>query len=238
MAKSRLSQPATMTKSIRVGLIGLSSNKEAQFAGAWGKNAHFPFLTKSDQYVITALCNSSLESAKKAIQVHGLDAGKVQTYGDPTSLANDPNVDLVVCSVNVKEHYNLIKPAVSAGKMVFCEWPLASNLTQMKELVDLAEQTKSKTFVGLQGRNGVYNNVIRSFIGDREGQFGEVLSTQMTAYGTIHGMANLKEMAYLMDIKTGGNIFTISAIHRECSSGLESWKSYPLTHSIQQYLTP
>jgi predicted dehydrogenase len=202
-----------MAKPIRIGFIGLSSNNKPQYAGAWGQNAHLPYLRNTDDFVITALCNSSVESAKKAIQVHGLDASKVRAYGDPTSLASDPEVDLVVCSVNVMEHYSLMKPAVLAGKMAFCEWPLASNLTQMKDLVDLAEKNKSKTMVGLQGRNGAYNMAIRSFIGEKQGQLGQLLSTSMIVYGSLQGMANPRDIAYLMNIETGGNLFTISAIH-------------------------
>ena len=205
-----------MGKQIRVGFIGLSSNASPAFAGAWGKNAHLPYLTKSEDYIITALCNSSIESAKKAIQLHGLDSSKVRAYGDPESLANDPDVDMVVCSVNVMQHYDLIKPAVLAGKMVFCEWPLGSNLKQMQELADIAEQKTLKTIVGLQGRMGAYAQAIRKFVGDGEGGFGQLLSTELTSYTFLHGLANPQDIAYLMDIDSGGNMFTISAIHSKC----------------------
>ncbi|KIX98661.1 uncharacterized protein Z520_05962 [Fonsecaea multimorphosa CBS 102226] len=202
-----------MSKPIRVGFIGLSSNENIQLAGAWGKNAHLPYLLQSPDYTITALCNSSQESAKKAAELHGLDTGKVRTYGDPESLAQDNEVDMVVCSVNVAQHYHLIKPALLAGKMVFCEWPLASNLEQMQQLADLAEQNNLKTIVGLQGRRGAYVDAIRKFIGDKPGQLGEVLSTSMLGYSLLLGMATPKEIAYLMDIKSGGNMFTITAMH-------------------------
>lgn len=224
-----------MANPIRVGFIGLASSEKALYAGAWGKNAHLPYLKKSEYFTIIALCNSSQESAKKAIELYGLDADKVKTYGDPESLANDPDVDLVVCSVNVKEHYKLVKPAVLAGKDVFCEWPLASNLEQMKELVDLAEKNKSKTIIGLQGRNGSYNQAIQSFIGNNEGQLGQTLSTSMTAYGSINGMATPKDIAYLMDIETGGNVFTIGAIHCKLISPLRSTQ---LENDMLMHLPP
>ncbi|EXJ76535.1 uncharacterized protein A1O5_01043 [Cladophialophora psammophila CBS 110553] len=207
-----------MSKPIRVGFIGLSSHENIHLAGSWGKKGHLPYLAHSPDYTITALCNSSLESAKKAAELHGLDVSKVRTYGDPESLANDDNVDLVVCSVNVMQHYRLIKPALVAGKMVFCEWPLASNLSQMKELADLAEQKKLKTIVGLQGRTGAYVHAVRKFIGSAAGQLGEVLSTSMMVYSLFGGLVLPKEIAYLADIKSGGSIFTITAIHSECLS--------------------
>ncbi|KIW99303.1 uncharacterized protein Z519_00966 [Cladophialophora bantiana CBS 173.52] len=202
-----------MSKPIRVGFIGLSSHENIHLAGAWGKQGHLPYLVHSPDYTITALCNSSLESAKKAAELHGLDISKVRTYGDPESLANDDNVDMVVCSVNVMQHYRLIKPALIAGKMVFCEWPLASNLSQMQELADLAEQKKIRTIVGLQGRTGAYVHAVRKFIGNATGQLGDLLSTSMMIYSFFGGLVIPKEIAYLADIKSGGNIFTITAIH-------------------------
>jgi predicted dehydrogenase len=204
-----------MTTPIRVGFIGLSSNVSSSLGGAWGRNAHLPYLKQSQKYTIVALCNSSVDSAKKAIEAYGLDASQVRAYGDPTSLANDPDVDMVVCSVKVKEHYTLIKPALEAGKMVFCEWPLASNLAQMKELVDIAEQKNCKTISGLQGRMGEYVPAIQSFIGEGEGRFGKLLSTSLEAYGMIHGMATPASAKYLMEKESGGNLWTITGMHRK-----------------------
>lgn len=51
---------------IRVGFIGLSYN------WGWARNAHFPYLDASDDFQITAICNSTLESAYKAIEEYKL----------------------------------------------------------------------------------------------------------------------------------------------------------------------
>ena len=47
---------------------------------------------------------------------------------------------MVVVSVKVPHHYDLIKPALEAGKDVFVEWPLAANLAQAEELTQLAKE--------------------------------------------------------------------------------------------------
>ena len=52
--------------STRVGFIGLSHNR------GWARNAHFPYLEFSDDFQITAICNSTLESALKAKAVYKL----------------------------------------------------------------------------------------------------------------------------------------------------------------------
>src|ERR1700721_2391602 len=102
---------------IRIGFIGLSAS------GRGASDAHFPYLRGSPKYTITALCNSSVEAAHAAIKAHNLPSS-TKAYGSPQDLANDPDVDLVVCSVRVDRHYDAIIPALEAGKDCFCEWPL------------------------------------------------------------------------------------------------------------------
>ncbi len=75
---------------IRHGLIGLSA-------------------MQSSKYRIVALANSSVASAEAAIKVHSLSSG-VKAYGSPADIAADSDVDMVVVSVNVQQHYELIKP--------------------------------------------------------------------------------------------------------------------------------
>jgi len=51
-----------------------------------------------------AVANSSIESAQASINVHKLGTS-VKAYGNPSDIANDPDVDLVLVSVNVDQHY-------------------------------------------------------------------------------------------------------------------------------------
>ena len=67
---------------IRVGFIGLSKS-------GWAKNAHFPYLEKSDKYLIVAICNSTVESAKEAIVRYGLSE-ETRAYGDPEGMCYFP----------------------------------------------------------------------------------------------------------------------------------------------------
>lgn len=92
--------------------------------GAWGANAHLPSLLSSPHYEIVALCNSTVASANRSIAHHNLGPN-VKAYGNPNDLAADPDIDLVLCSVEILRHYELLKPAVLAGKDIYVEWPLA-----------------------------------------------------------------------------------------------------------------
>ena len=95
---------------IGVGFIGLPAS-----GYAWSSWAHLPYLKASPHYKIVAVLNSSTKSSHASIDAHGLGP-EAKAYGDPESLARDPNVDLVVCSVRVDRHSALIKPSIEAGK--------------------------------------------------------------------------------------------------------------------------
>jgi predicted dehydrogenase len=102
---------------IRVGSMDISANTESwKDAGAGANTAHFPYLLQSPHYKIAALCNSSVEAAKLAII-----SAETRIYGNPEDLTADPDVDLVVCSVNLKKHYELVKPVLLKGKDIFVE---------------------------------------------------------------------------------------------------------------------
>ena len=63
----------------------------------------------SPHYQIVAVANSSVESAQASIDAHKLGTS-VKAYGTPSDIANDPNVDLVLVSVNVVHHYKYVLP--------------------------------------------------------------------------------------------------------------------------------
>jgi predicted dehydrogenase len=90
-------------------------------------------------------------------------------------------VDLVVVAVKVPHHRELILPALEAGKMILCEWPLGNGLAEAEELAAVAEAQGVRTFVGLQARAAPPVRYVRDLIAD--GYVGEVLSTSIIASG-------------------------------------------------------
>ncbi|KAF2496888.1 NAD(P)-binding protein [Lophium mytilinum] len=196
-----------MSNPIRIGLVGLS--KGNYMGGSWAATAHHPYLTTSPHYKITALQNSSTASAKAAASTFGLP--DVACYGDPSSIANDPNVDLVAVSVKVPEHYKLIEPALRAGKAVFSEWPLAANLADAEALTALAAEMKAKTIVGLQGRQSPAVRKAKEMI--EAGELGEILGSTMSGTWMLQGAMMPEFFAYGMDIEAGVNIVTVLLGH-------------------------
>lgn len=79
--------------------------------------------------------------------------------------------------MNVPEHYALIRPALEAGKDVFCEWPLARNAEEAEELTALAKEKGIRTMVGLQARQNP--SILKAKEIVESGKLGKILGTTM-----------------------------------------------------------
>ncbi|MCJ1432873.1 transcription regulator gal80 [Xylographa pallens] len=196
---------------IRVGLIGLSTTSQST---NWAGSAHLPYLQSPQgqkHYEIVALCNSSIASAEKSIQQYGLPAS-TKTYDSATKLARDPDVDLVVNVTHVEKHYELLVPAVQAGKNVFTELPFASTMDQMRELLQTAQEKKLRTAFGMQGQTSPVTKLLREVIASHK--IGKVLSTTWTGAAMFAGEKPLfiGGRAFTQR-KTGGNLVTVFFLH-------------------------
>ena len=207
---------------IKVGILGLSTK-----SSAWATLAHYPYLKSSAYYKIVAVCNSSLQSSQAAISHFNLtDATPHDSW---ESLAQDPNVDLVVVSTRADTHYDVAKPAILAGKSVYVEWPLGANKEQAREMSELAKQKGCRTVVGLQGRVAPSVLTVKKIIDS--GRLGEIHSVSFDGTTNVwQDNAAGERYQYFMDRKVGGNLLTIYGGHIldsiTCAVGeLESWQT-------------
>ncbi|KAH8654882.1 hypothetical protein BGZ61DRAFT_434870 [Ilyonectria robusta] len=195
---------------IRTAIIGLSASAKT----SWASNAHLPYLLSArgrSRFEIVALCNSSVEAAQKAIAHFNLPK-ETRAYGDPQSLANDKDVELVVVSTRVDVHHGTALPSVKAGKTVFVEWPLAQDSSHAEELAGLARESGSHTIVGLQGRVAPPVVKLRHLL--QQGRIGQVLSSEIhAAGGTMDRDLLSPGLKYFTDKAIGGNVFTIGLGH-------------------------
>lgn len=172
-----------------------------------------PYLQNSNgKYKIVALCNSSVDAAKSAIETYGLPAS-TKAYGNPEDLAHDTDVDMVVCNTRVDVHSATIRPSLLQGKSVYCEWPLASNAKAAEELSFIAKENGCRTMIGLQGQIDPMILTLKSLIG-QEGRLGKVLSSSVVAFGGTRTRDSLTEgLRYFTQKEVGGNIVTIGFGH-------------------------
>jgi predicted dehydrogenase len=186
---------------IRVGVVGLSAS------GGWAATAHVPALAGLDGYELRALSASTAESARAAGEKYAVPL----TFDSAEELARSEEVDLVVVTVKVPHHLELIRPALEAGKMVFSEWPLGADLAQAEELADLAHRRGVLTGVGLQARSAPPLRYLRDLVAD--GYVGRVLSTSMLGSGWIGGETYDDNYAYVLDVTSGATLPSIPFGH-------------------------
>ncbi|KAI9158869.1 Galactose/lactose metabolism regulatory protein GAL80 [Paramyrothecium foliicola] len=199
---------------IRVGIVGLAHNSPSVKPldpGTWGVAAHLTPVTRSPNYELVAVCNSSLQSAQKVIESHGLPS-HVKAYGNVEEMAADPDVALIVVSVGVQKHFQVAKPAITHKKDVFVEWPLAASLDEAEELTKLAREQGVRTVVGAQIRADPLILKVKELI--KSGAIGKVTSSVLTACtSSVEFDAMQDTMAYFLDWHSGGNVFTVYVGH-------------------------
>ena len=209
----------------RVALLGLSPNDaETTQLSNWGVLAHLKPILNSPNYELVAVCNSSVESARKSIAFHKLP-DTIKAYGNPEDVANDSDVDLVVVSVNVGKHYFLTKPALLQKKDVFVEWPLGATLEEAEELTQLAQKNGVKTAVGLQFRGDPLISKVKELV--ENGSIGKVTSS--VAWGcssVIPADVWISDATYYLDMKSGGNEYHIFFGHCKSNSILLTLLTY------------
>jgi predicted dehydrogenase len=170
-------------------------------------------------YEIVAVANSSIESSNRSIQHHGLPPS-IKAYGSALDIAKDPDVDLIVVSVNVREHFALTKPAIENGKDVFVEWPLGASVAEAKELTEFAAAQGVKTSVGLQIRVDPLIQKLKEVISS--GKIGKVINSSALLSTNISPADGWpKGMEFYLDLQSGGNQFTITFGHCKCALGMD-----------------
>lgn len=125
-------------KRLKVGLIG---------CGMVAQVMHLPYLRElDDRFEIAALCDVS----PKLLEVLARDYQVPRTFADYDEMLERADLDVVMVLTNL--HARPAIAAAKAGKHVFVEKPMVTNLEEADELVDAARATGVKTMVGYMKR--------------------------------------------------------------------------------------
>lgn len=194
--------PAT-GKPLGVGIIGLSAK------GGWAATAHLEALrAMPDRFLIKGLSASTPESAKAAGEAYGIDFATAE----PAELVARADVELLVVTVKVPQHEELVAHALGRGKAVYCEWPLGKGVEQADAMAAGAHSRGVSAFAGLQGRSAPALRYLRDLTG--QGYVGEVVSSNVLGSGGFPwGGASMTNMAYVLDDTTGATMLSIPFGH-------------------------
>ncbi|MDH7499070.1 MAG: Gfo/Idh/MocA family oxidoreductase, partial [candidate division NC10 bacterium] len=119
---------------IRLGCVGL---------GYWGPNILRAFLGLRGCEVRWA-CDQDEGRLKKIGGAHP----QVSLASHYEELLQDPELDALSIATPATMHYSMAKAALEAGKHVLVEKPLAMEIGEAKELIELAERRSRILMVG------------------------------------------------------------------------------------------
>eukprot|EP00968_Pinguiococcus_pyrenoidosus_P013795 scaffold1247_cov251-Pinguiococcus_pyrenoidosus.AAC.31 len=155
---------AMTMKTVNVGVIG---------AGRIGL-VHLEALSKCPDVNPIIVSNPTVSKAEAAAQQFNVP----NFSGTDTDVIENPDVDAVwICSPS-SFHADQIKRCAAAGKHVFCEKPIATDLAETIEAINLCNQAGVKLFTALQRRFDPNFRRVKEAI---EG--GEVRITQLCQRG-------------------------------------------------------
>src|SRR6266446_1127647 len=144
---------------VRMGYIGLGNR---------GDQVHEAFLEHGDQQTV-AVCDLKDSYMDFAIRKSRADPKK---YTDYKKLLEDKDVDAVVIATPDHWHALMFIDACNAGKDVYVEKPLSLTVAEGRRMVQVADETKRVTQVGIQRRSAKFLQEAAEFV--RSGGIGHV----------------------------------------------------------------
>ncbi|MGW7539332.1 Gfo/Idh/MocA family protein [Amycolatopsis sp. NPDC054798] len=191
-----------MTKPIGVGILGANPDR------GWAARAHVPAIAASPDFALTAVATTRTSSAEEArVRFKARHA-----FTDARSLAGHPDVDLVVVTVKVPAHVELVAAALEAGKHVYCEWPLTTTAEEAAALAAAGERAGVRTAVGLQARFSPAVRRAHAMIAA-----GEIGTVQSATVYSSRSKGNTREVpgwtAYTYDRRAGAGLVEVLGGH-------------------------
>ena len=169
-----------LNSAIRMGVIGCGNRGTAVISNIVRH-------TNSNIAAMADLFGYQLENANPVFNklntdknVPAVDASKIYTGSKAyEELINDPAVDAVLISSPAFTHPDFLDAAINAGKHVYCEKPVAPDVSGCKQVIRAGERAKGKVSlaVGFQIRHATpYIEMAKRI---KRGDIGEVVNVQL-----------------------------------------------------------
>jgi predicted dehydrogenase len=138
---------------VKVGVLG---------AGAWAEFAHLPGYQRDPRCELVAIADPVVERAHAFAAKFGIP----QVYSSHEELIARDDIDLVDVCTPSATHFELSWAALSAGKHVLCEKPVAYDFTETLRAAALARDMGVKTKLGFTFRYSPAMQYMKELIAD------------------------------------------------------------------------
>jgi predicted dehydrogenase len=183
-----------------VGIIGANPDS------GWAFTAHVPAIEATPGLRVSAVATRRPESARHAAAL----VGGAEWFTDPAALAASAAVDLVVVSVRVPRHRELITAALPAGKPILSEWPLGASTADAREITNATHGAGVPGFVGLQGRFDPVISEARRLV--RSGMLGEPQALSVRSSRTTEELFP-SSLTYTLDVANAAGTVEVHGGH-------------------------
>ncbi len=146
---------------LRLGILGIGEGRSTISAAL-----------QSDKIELKMICDLNIDMCKQ--REKEFDFHHITT--DYQEMLNNPEIDAIAIYTPDHLHATHIKMALKAGKHVVCTKPLMDNLNEAKELLEMAEKSGSRIFVGQSSR--FFEPMKRQRKDFEEGLIGDLVSIE------------------------------------------------------------
>ena len=115
---------------LNVGIVG---------TGIFASDAHLPAIQAIDKLKPAAAYNRTKSKADVFAEKAGIPSGNV--YESVDALLENPEIDFVDALLPVQSNVDIIRNAIKHEKPIVIEKPIAANMKQAREIVELASST-------------------------------------------------------------------------------------------------
>lgn len=171
-----------------IGIIG---------AGNFTKMTVMPALKNSGAHYKYIASNGGVTGTSLA-QKYGI----ANSTTDYNTILKDPEVDLVLITTRHNLHASMVIETLRSGKNVFVEKPLALNLDELNEIVEVQKQMRKNVTVGFNRRFSPHIQKIKQIVGD----------SPMNVIATMNAGA-IPPNIWVHDMKVGGGRIIGEACH-------------------------
>ncbi len=189
-----------MRTPIRIAIVGANANR------GWAHDAHLPALKRLPDFILNAVSARTDVLAEEARVAFGAQ----RAFGDSLAMVRDAEVDLVVVTVRVPEHRDIVMAALEAGKHVYCEWPLGRDLAEAEEMARAVGPT-SHVMIGLQALSAPAVRQAAKLVS--EGALGQLQVIRVHSSTAGWGIEAPRFYAYLQDKTNGATLETLAGGH-------------------------
>jgi predicted dehydrogenase len=189
-----------VSRPLGVAVVGVGATQ-------WSGAAHLPAIAATPGVKLSRLVTSNDESARRA-----QEAWDVPASAQLQDALHDPRVDIVTITLRVARHAEIAEAAVSAGKNVYCEWPLALDTSEAIALESLsAKHSGAVHVVGLQGRLAPEFRAAATAIAD--GRIGRPLRASASVQVPQGLQPRPRHRAHLRHRSASANVLSIQGGH-------------------------